>query len=365
MSRPTQIQVDLTALQHNLFYVKNLAPKCRIISMLKANGYGHGLMWSAKGLFQTDAFGVVCLEEAVLIRQAGLKNNIVLVEGFFQSSELSAISYLNCEMVVHSYYQLEILEAIHSRSLKPIKVWLKINTGMNRLGFSVEEFSEVYERLQKCQIIQKPIHFMTHFAESDEPNKPTTQKQIQLFRSLIKDLPGEVSMANSGAILAFPETRVGWIRPGIMLYGVSPFLNKTGKDLGLRPAMRFSSKVIAVRQQKKGDAIGYGGTFVCPEDMLIGIVPVGYGDGYPRQAGNGTPVLVNEHICPLIGRVAMDVIAVDLRPFPQAQVNDSVLLWGEELPVETIATFAKTIPYELLCGISRRVFKKEKNLWEP
>ena len=352
MDCPTKVHIDVDALQHNFNRVRELAPNSKILAMVKANAYGHGITKVAKALSGVDAFGVACLAEALSIRQMNLSNSIVLMPGFVNVNDLTKIIELKCEVVIHNFEQIKILEQAHLSH--PIKVWLKINTGMHRLGFIPEDVAKAYARLSNCKNVTIPPKLMTHFAEADDIKKTTTVKQIEIFNSVTKNLSGERSLANSAAILSLPGSHVDWIRPGGLLYGVSPLLNKMGKDHDLRPVMTLKSKIIALRYAKKGELVGYGGAWRCPEDMRFAIVGIGYGDGYPRHAKNGTPVLVNGHVCTLIGRVAMDMLAIDIRSYPVAKIGDEVVLWGKGLPIERVAEYADTITYELFCGIARR-----------
>jgi alanine racemase len=240
-------------------------------------------------------------------------------------------------------------------NVTPIQVWLKIDSGMHRLGFQPKQVQAMYQRLMKCAAVQKPIGLMTHFAESDCPDRTITQKQIDAFNTATQGLAGPRSLANSAGIIAWPEVHDEWVRPGIILYGASPVCGRTGTDHGLQPVMSLTSELIAIHDLQKGDRVGYGGVWTCPEPARIGVVAAGYGDGYPRHAESGTPMLVNGKICPLIGRVAMDMITVDLRTQPDAKVGDPVMLWGPGLPVEKVAEHSDTISYELLTRITQRV----------
>jgi alanine racemase len=353
MSRPTFLQINLAALRHNLTCVRKSAPHSQVMVMIKANGYGHGLVETAHALIDSDAFGVAFLEEALVLRAAGIKKPIVLMEGFFDVTELQEIAQHDLEIVVHQYEQLEILE--RETLAKPIMVWLKINTGLHRLGFAPQEAHNAWQRLSQCANVKEQPRVLSHFSEPDNLLQPTTRDQFTLFNQSIAGLSVMRSLANSAGVLAWPDMHCEWVRPGIMLYGVSPFMDKTGLDHGLKPVMTLCSKLMAVYPVRKGQGIGYGRTFICQEDMMIGIVAIGYGDGYPRHAKNGTPVLVNNKIVPLVGRVSMDMIAVDLCSQPNAKIGDPVVLWGEGLPVEKVASSADTIAYELLCHVTSRV----------
>lgn len=351
--RAARVEINLAALQHNLSCIKQFAPHSHILAMVKANAYGHGLATVAGALAEADAFGVACIEEAICLREAGIQQRIVLMEGFFSADELDMICALNLDVVIHHLTQLEILEQC-PRS-KAMRVWLKIDTGMHRLGFAPADAVQIWQRLQRCTAVAAIECVMTHFAEADNIEKNTTQQQFRRFAEAVGQIPVKRSLANSAGILAWPETHGEWVRPGILLYGVSPFANMVGIDHGLQPAMTVISELIAVKQLAKGEAIGYGGSWICPEDMPIGVVAIGYGDGYPRSAQKGTPVLVNNVTVPLVGRVSMDMLTVDLRRYPNAKVGDKVILWGEGLPIEEVAQNAQTIAYELLCGIAQRL----------
>ncbi len=353
MSRPTQITINLAALKHNVKQIRKIAPKSSILAMVKSNAYGHGLERIALALSDVEALGVACLEEGTLLRKAGVKNPIFLMEGLFRPDELKRAVDCNFTLIVHQPAQVDMLEK--NPNITPLNIWLKIDTGMHRLGFDPKDVSTMYERLMKCTSVKKPIGLMTHFAESDSVDRAPTQNQITLFDSLTKNLIGPRSLANSGAIISWPTAHSDWVRPGIMLYGASPIAGRTGSEFGLKPVMSFTSELIAIHNLKKGERVGYGGTWTCTEDMPVGVIAMGYGDGYPWHAKNGTPMLVNGKLCPLVGRVSMDMINVDLRSQPEAKVGDKVILWGPELPVELIASHSATVGYELLTRITQRV----------
>ena len=352
MSRPLRARIDLAALQHNLQRARAAAPHSRVMAVVKANGYGHGMVRVAQALRETDGFAVACLEEAVTLREAGLTQPVTLLEGFFDVGELNPVSHYRLMPVLHCLPQIEQLET--ARLPQPIPVWLKADTGMHRLGFAPEEFPAVLRRLRACANVGE-IGLFSHLGYADDRRSAQTLRQCDAFQRLAEGFDGPRSLANSGGLLGWPDTRFDWVRPGLMLYGISPFSGDTGSEHGLQPVMALESRLIAVRRFARGDAIGYGGAWVCPEDMPIGIVAAGYGDGYPRHAPVGTPVLVNGQRVQLIGRVSMDTLYVDLRAQPEARIGDPVLLWGAELPVEEIARSAGTIPYELVCAIASRV----------
>jgi alanine racemase len=353
MTRPCDIIIHDSALLHNVAVVRRAAPDSRVMAMVKANAYGHGLARVANVLAGVvDAFGVACLAEAQVIRQLGIDAPIVLMEGFFQAEELAAVAQLNLQIVLHSPQQLAILQ--QTRLSTPVTVWLKVDSGMHRLGFSVADVPGVAQTLQALPHVTQPIGWMTHFAQADARQHPKTQNQIDMFHTLTQAAAGSKSLANSAGILAWPEAHADWVRPGIMLYGVSPFASQTGRDFQLQPVMQLRSQLIAINQVSKGEAIGYGCTWVCPQSVPVGIVAVGYGDGYPRNVPNGTPVWIDGRYVPTVGRVSMDMLAVDLRTYPQARVGDIVELWGSHLPVEHIAQRVGTIAYEVLCHVNER-----------
>jgi alanine racemase len=351
--RPAFLEINHLALQHNLQQIKKLTPNSAVIAMVKANAYGHGVAEVVPGLADADAFGIASLEEALELQTLKVKKPIILMAGFFSEDELDEIAQQEFEMVVHNHFQLEVLEK--NKLPHPVNVWLKIDTGLRRLGFMPHEVKAVYQRLKNCINVNK-IRLLTHFIEPDA--KALTEEQLLTFNQSTADIPAERSLANSAAILAWPQTYYEWVRPGIMLYGISPFSEKIGQDHLLKPVMTLHSQLMAVQHIIKGDKVGYCGTWTSPEDMAIGIVAIGYGDGYPRHAKNGTPVLVNGKRVPLVGRVSMDMLAVDLRSQPHAKVGDPVVLWGDGLPIEIVAHHADTIAYELTCKVTDRVRNK-------
>ena len=354
MSNHTIAHIDLSALKHNLAQIKSKAPQTNILAMIKSNAYGHGAEIVAKTLeSEAQAFGVIFLSEALKLKNTGIEKRIVILTGFLDQEELKNIDEFGFETVIHNFEQLEILEK--TKLKKPLHVWLKIDTGMHRLGFQPKDVASVYAKLAANNMIVKPLLLMTHFSDADNIDCPKTQEQLVCFKKITANFEGSKCLANSSAIINWPNAHADFIRPGIMLYGVSPIENKTGLDFGLKPVMTLVSRVIAIHHLHKGDTIGYGGTWKCPEDMPVGIVSIGYGDGYPRSAESGTPVLINESRCQLIGRVAMDMITIDLRNAPNAKVGDKATLWGNGLPAEEIAKCAGTIPYELFCRLTSRV----------
>lgn len=353
MTRATCAEINLVALKHNLQVSRNAATGARQMAIIKANGYGHGLVEVARALRDADAFGVATVDEAVNLREAGIYHPIVLLEGFTQEAELILVHAYDLECVIHHESQVDMLE---KTKYEKIKTWLKVDTGMNRLGFEPDETKKIYQRLQICQSVMGPVKLMTHLACADDLNDQFTEQQISRFNQTTSSIDcSETSIANSAGILGWPASRANWVRPGIMLYGVSPFIDSTAEQHKLKPVMTLKSELISIRQLKKGDKVGYGGTWSCPKGMMLGVVAIGYGDGYPCHARLDTPVLVNNQAASLVGRVSMDMITVDLSNCKSAKVGDPVTLWGEGLPVETIAQYADTIAYELLCGVTQRV----------
>lgn len=355
--RRTEVSLDLDALRYNLQRLREVAPASRVMAAIKANGYGHGLERVAHTLSDVDALGVACLEEAVKLREAGITTPITLLEGFFHADELPLIGRYQLDVVIHQAPQIALLEQQPPDS--PLRVWLKVDSGMHRLGIPAGETMAQWQRLAAIGAVE-PIGLMTHLANADDLHDGTTERQLKVFRESCKGLPGERTIANSAGLLGWPQSHADVNRPGVALYGVSPFIGGRGEQHGLRAVMTLRSELIAVNRLKRGDAVGYGGSWCCPEDMAVGVVAVGYGDGYPRHAATGTPVLLNGRRVPLVGRVSMDMITVDLRGQPEAHIGDEVVLWGTGLPVEEIAEHATTIPYELLCGVTGRVRIVEK-----
>ena len=359
MTRPSRVIIDKKALKHNYCCIKKIAPNSKVMAVVKADAYGHGLVRVAKTLCDADAFGVACLEEAEQLRQAEIKTPIVLLEGPYKPNDLISIIKLNLDIVIHNEYQLELLEKTKVEG--SINAWLKIDTGMHRLGFSIDKIPEVLDRLLSCMNINPEPILMTHLAAANDRGNTLTNQQLDVFKRITKTIDSEKTIANSAALINFPETHFDWVRPGLMLYGVSPIIDGCGTNHGLKPVMTLESEIISVQHLVKDDPVGYGATWRCPEDMSVGIIAAGYGDGFPRHAKSGTPILVNNVRCPLVGRASMDMLTVDLRKQPNAKIGDRVILWGDSLPIEEIAKYAETIPYELLCGVHKRLKFIERN----
>ena len=349
--------VNRRALRHNLQRLRELAPASRLVAIVKANAYGHGLLETARTLPDADAFGVARLEEALRLREGGITHRILLLEGFFTADELPLVSAHSLDTVVHSMEQLAALEA--AQLAEPVTVWMKLDTGMHRLGFHPAEADAVYQRLSQCRNVRQPVNIVSHFARADEPDCGVTERQLDIFTTFSDGKPGQRSIAASGGTLLWPQAHFDWVRPGIILYGVSPLdRHPWGEEFGFQPAMTLTSSLIAVREHKAGDAVGYGGTWVSERDTRLGVAAMGYGDGYPRAVPSGTPVLVNGREVPIVGRVAMDMICVDLGPDAQDAVGDPVILWGEGLPVERIAQTTGISAYELITRLTSRAVLK-------
>lgn len=352
MPRSITATIHADAMRHNLAAVRARAPASRVMAMVKADGYGHGLETAVDALRDADGFGVAALEDAQRIRALGLRQTILVLSGFDSPADLAQLRDLGADSVVHHAAQIEMLEQADGA---PIRCWLKVDSGMHRLGFAPEAVADAHARLRAARGVAGEIALMSHFASSDEFHKPQTREQLHVFAEATAGLPGPRSLANSAAVLGWPGTHGDWVRPGGALFGMSVVAGSTGADFGLRPAMTFATRLLAVNRIGKGERVGYSATWECPEDMPIGIAAVGYGDGYPRLAPAGTPVLVNGRLAPVVGRVSMDLTSIDLRSQPDARPGDAVVLWGEGLPVETVADAAGTIGYALTCSITRRV----------
>lgn len=348
MSRPLRATVNLSALRHNLGIARKHSPQARIMAVIKANGYGHGMLRAAKALAAADGFAVLNMAEAIALREAGFSQEILLLEGFFSADELPLLARHGLSSVIHAQWQLDAL--LQTPVSAPLQAWLKINSGMNRLGFQP---GEVPGALHSLQRMGAQVTLMTHFARADESDG--IAEQLALFNAIThgSDLPR--SLSNSAAVLNYPEAHADWVRPGIMLYGASPTSHQTAAELKLKPVMTLSSELIALRDIPAGSAVGYGASFRADQAMRIGTVACGYADGYPRHAPTGTPVLVAGQRSRVIGRVSMDMLTVDLTGIPDARIGAPITLWGDGLPVDEVAAAAGTISYELLCAVAARV----------
>jgi alanine racemase len=357
MTFPVIAYIDLPALHYNLRKIKAIAPNSKIIAMVKREAYGHGAVEVARSIeHDIAAFGVTFVQEALQLYKAGIKKTIVVLSGFFDAEDLKIITDLNFSCVVHNFEQLDILAK--TKLARPLQVWLKIDTGMHRLGFQPSQVPIIYQKLLQNEMVHKPLRLLTHFSDADNVSSTKTAEQITCFQQTVKGLEGEWCLANSPAIFSWPASHGAWIRPGIALYGISPYCDKTGVDLGLKPVMTLSTRIIAIHDLAAGATIGYGSAFRCPEEMRVGIATIGYGDGYPHNAKSGTPVLVNGNSAQLVGRVAMDMIGIDLRLVPEAKVGAIVTLWGRGLPIERVAASTGEYQYELVSRLTSRVHYK-------
>ncbi|OOZ38696.1 alanine racemase [Solemya elarraichensis gill symbiont] len=346
-------RIDLDALVHNYQHASE-ACGCPLFAVVKANAYGHGVLHIIDALREhADGFAVSRVEEALALRSHGIEQRLLVLGGIMQAPEINFAADNSVEVVLHDEKQIGMLESWKGSDKGPLGVWVKIDTGMHRLGFAPAHAKSVLEKIGSNKNL-KLVGVLTHFANADDLSRETTRLQLAEFAPFMESAE-ETSLANSAAILGWPEAHKGWARPGIMLYGASPFINGTAAGDGLKPVMTLRTKLISVHELKQGDAIGYGSIWSCPEDMRVGVAAIGYGDGYPRHAPSGTPVLVNGKRAPLVGRVSMDLITIDLREHPNAAVGDSVVLWGEGLPVEEIAHYADTISYELFFRLTGRI----------
>jgi alanine racemase len=349
--------IDGDALRHNLSVVRRTAPESQVLAVVKANAYGHGLAATAHALASADALGVARLAEGLALRAAGINNRIVLLEGVFSPEELQRAAQAQLELVVHTVEQVELLEAADATAR--FDVWVKIDTGMNRLGFRIEDFASAWSRVRRCKSVTQ-LRAMTHLAAAED-RESDTPRQLERFDASTSTLQVERSVANSAGLVTWPQARLDWVRPGLMLYGISPVPDRSADQLGLRPAMTLTTQLIAIRHVPAGEGVGYNSIWRATADSIIGIAAVGYGDGYPRNFRSGAPVLVNAAETKVVGRVSMDMTAIDLTHLPACRIGDEVTLWGKGLGADRVAPFAGTIAYELICGISQRVAVDWKN----
>jgi alanine racemase len=348
--RPILATVSQQALAHNLNVVKQLAPKSKVMAVVKANGYGHGLFNVAHGLNAADGFAVLGLNEAIDLREAGFTQTILLLEGVFDARELNIAASYHVDIVVHNTQQINMLE--QASLIAPIHVHLKMNTGMNRLGFSPKDYMQAYEALT-ASVNVSGITLMTHFATADE--EIGIDAPLDMFQAITQALPDPKSVANSASILRYPEAHLDWVRPGIMLYGASPVSATSVEYFNLKPVMQFTSQLIAVQTIAAGESVGYGQRFTASKPTRIGVVACGYADGYPRHAPNGTPIAVSGKLTQTLGRVSMDMLFCDITDIPEAAIGSAVELWGSTVPVDAVAEASSTVGYELLCAVAPRV----------
>jgi alanine racemase len=344
--RPLQASIDFQALIYNFKRVKAYSSNSKVMSVLKANAYGHGLIEVARALNKSDGFSVLSLTEAIELREHGFNQEILMLEGFFEKYEVSIAAQLNIGVTLHNQEQLDLI--LNERPKKPIDIHLKVNTGMNRLGFLPEKVPYILKAISASPFIGK-IVLMTHFSNADDAIGISSQ--MNMFNT-IKCNQLERSVANSAALIRYPESRLEWVRPGIMLYGASPFEDTSAKKLDLAAVMTLKSKIIAIQTIKKGESVGYGSSFFAKTSMKIGIVACGYADGYPRHAENGTPVMVNNIMASTVGRISMDMLYVDITQIKDVSIGSDVELWGRNVPVDSVAQKSGTVGYELLCSIS-------------
>lgn len=354
--RPISANINLAAFAHNLEIARAHAPQSKAMAVIKANGYGHGLLNAASGLKAADGFAVLGLDEAIKLRTAGYQQTILLLEGVFAGDELTQVSQHEISIVVHNYQQIQMLEQVNIS--RPVEVFAKMNTGMNRLGFTPAEYYSAIKALENCRNVAK-ITLMTHFATADE--SPGIAAALQVFKSHTQSLKYPKSLANSATILRHSEAHADWVRPGIMLYGASPVAGQSASSYGLKAAMTLGSEIIAVQHLSAGESVGYGRKFTASNPVKIGVVACGYADGYPRHAPNGTPVAVDGKLTTTVGRVSMDMLFVDLTHIPDAVIGSKVELWGGQVPVDSVAEASGTVGYELLCAVMPRVPMKVTN----
>ena len=348
MPRPIRATISAGALAHNLRVARSHAGEAKVWAVVKANAYGHGLERAARALAGADGFAVLDFQEAARLRLAQVDRPILMLEGLFKPQDAELLAKYSLTPVIHRADQLEMLRA----AAAPLDVYLKVNSGMNRLGFGVEGLGAAVSALRALPQVRS-VTMMTHFADADGASG--VRAQLEWFRDLTKDFPGPRSLANSAALVRFPEARGDWVRPGIMLYGCSPFADRDAASLGLKPAMTLSSEIIATQHLHPGERIGYGFSYEAVGEMTIGVVACGYADGYPRAAPAGTPVLVNGRRARIVGRVSMDMITVDISGMADAGIGSPVTLWGEGLSADEVGAAAGTLSYELLCALAPRV----------
>lgn len=351
MARPIVAHLDLQALRQNLQVVRSAAPLSKVWSVVKANAYGHGLDRSWSGLAATDGFAMLNIEDAILLRERGWKGPILMLEGFFHADELALFDRYRLTTTLHSNWQVKVLG--NARLNAPIDVYLKINSGMNRLGFAPERIQTLWHHLRALKNVGQ-LTLMAHFANAEHPDGIV--EPLARIEQAAEGLDSPRSLANSAATLWHPEAHFDWVRPGIVLYGASPSgLWQDVATSGIRPVMTLNSEIIGIQNLKAGDTVGYGSLYRADGEQRIGIVACGYADGYPRQAPTGTPVMVDGVRTRLVGRVSMDMLTVDLTPCPQAGIGSPVELWGNNIKVDDVAAPSGTVGYELLCALAPRV----------
>lgn len=348
--RPARALIDLQALRHNYRLAREVTG-AKALAVIKADAYGHGAVRCAQALeAEADGFAVACIEEALQLREAGIGAPILLLEGFFEADELALIERHDLWCVVHALWQVEAIE--QARLGKPLNVWLKLDSGMHRVGLFPQEYQAAYQRLLASGKVAK-IVLMSHFARADELDCPRSEEQLAVFEQARQGLAAEISLRNSPAVLGWPRIPSDWVRPGIMLYGATPFEQDQAVSARLQPVMTLESKIISVRELPAGEPVGYGAAFVSERPTRVGVVAMGYADGYPRHAPTGTPVAIDGQPSRLIGRVSMDMLTVDLTDLPAAGLGSRVELWGKQVLASGVAIRAGSIPYQLFCNLRR------------
>lgn len=358
MTRPSFIEICDKSLLNNIQVIKNYAPQQKIIAMVKANAYGCGIEKIVPKLSEkVYAVGVACIEEALIIRQLDKNISCILFEGIFSKEELALVYERNFQIIIHQQRQLDWL--LNFPSETKLKVWIKVNTGMNRLGFAPEELAEVMRKIYACPWVDRPIGIMSHLAHADDLNSIHNAKQLNNFSNITKPYKNIIrSLANSAAIIGLPNTKLDVIRPGLMLYGISPFVDKSADALGLKPVMRFVSKITEIHEYKAHEPIGYNGTWQSDKPSRIGIVPVGYADGYPRVVNSSAKVWVAGNFVPIVGRISMDMLTIDLTACKNIKIDDEVELWGKHITVNEVALASGTIGHEIISRVGSRVIRR-------
>jgi alanine racemase len=350
MPRPIRATISAAALAHNLALARRAAGDSKIWAVIKANAYGHGVLRAAEALAAADGYALLDFEDAIRLRLAGVKKPLLLLEGFFQPQDVPLLAEYALTPVIHNREQIEILQK--TRPAGAIDVYLKANSGMNRLGFGADGLRWAWNALRSHMRVRQ-VTLMTHFADADGTGG--VQAQLERFEQMVSGLAAPRSLANSAALLRYPQTCADWVRPGIMLYGCSPFVDQSAVELGLAPVMTLASEIIDVQQLQPGERVGYGFSYQAAQAMRVGVLACGYADGYPRHAPSGAPVLVDGRRTRIVGRVSMDMICVDITDLPQAGVGTPATLWGEGLSADEVAAAAGTLSYELLCALAPRV----------
>ena len=348
--RPARALIDLQALRHN-YQLARETSGAKALAVLKADAYGHGAVQVAHALEgETDGFAVACIEEALELRAAGIRAPVLLLEGFFEADELELIVEHDFWCVVHSLWQLEVIEQANLR--KPLVIWLKLDSGMHRVGLHPQDFRVAYQRLHASGKVAKVV-LMSHFARADEVDSPSSNEQLAVFEAARQGMTAEISLRNSPAVLGWPNVPSDWVRPGIMLYGATPFAQPHAMADQLQPVMTLESKIISVRELPAGQPVGYGAHYITERASRVGVVAMGYADGYPREAATGTPVWIDGQPSQLLGRVSMDMLCVDLSHLPGSGLGSRVELWGKNVLASDVAAHAGTIPYRIFCNLRR------------